>query len=87
MESTCISKTHCIPKNCRTKGLPQNSAKMEFQVYFAFVSKCHISSCNYSAFTVQLTLFARVFNLINHKSWILNFHVLQVGAHILISAD
>jgi hypothetical protein len=50
-------------KNCRTKDLPQNSAKMESEVYFAFVSKCHVSNCNYSTFTVQLTSFARVFNL------------------------
>jgi len=67
MESTCISKLIVYPpyvtKNCRTKDLPKNSAKMESQVYFAFVSKCHVSNCNYSAFTVQLTLFARVFNL------------------------
>jgi len=34
---------------------------MESQVYFALVSKCHVSSCNYS-FTVQLTIFATVFN-------------------------
>jgi hypothetical protein len=87
METKCPSKTslyinnHTLLKPITLSTHHEKPAKWESQVYFIFVSNVMLAAIITlvlaSAFIMQLTLFAIIFNLYQPQIWILTLHVLQ----------